>query len=331
MAAQAHGAAADDRVVILGGGIVGAATAYFLSKKGVKPLVVERTSVAAAASGKAGGFLARSWGDGGPTAQLHHLGFDLHAELASTLGVESYRAIETLSVAGGRKRRPGSEPFPAPASWLDGDLSRASLMDSNTAQVTPAEITQKMMDAALEAGAELRIGTVVGVETEADGPGRRVSGVKVAAGGGDPEVIPASKVVVALGPWSVLAEDWFPEELRVPVEGIKSTSIVWNSERVKSAVTKEPYALFCSEDNNGCHMEVYPRFNGEVYCCGLGGSDYVSGPRLRAGGDCEHQGLVQADPRRVQAGAASFAGLTTLGRDAEGYPAQPEVSQVRWV
>ena len=31
---------------------------------GVKPLVVERLEVAAAASGKAGGFLARTWGDG---------------------------------------------------------------------------------------------------------------------------------------------------------------------------------------------------------------------------------------------------------------------------
>eukprot|EP00955_Chlamydomonas_euryale_P015631 167293-Chlamydomonas_euryale.AAC.1 len=35
--------------------------------------------------------------------------------------------------------------------------------------------------------------------------------------------------------------------------------------------------------------QVYPRWNGEVYICGCGGSDYVSGARLRAGGDCEHQ------------------------------------------
>lgn len=71
------------------------------------------------------------------------------------------------------------------------------------------------------------------------------------------------------------------------------------------------------------------RFNGEVYICGCGGSDYVSGSRLREGGDCEHQGLVHADPKRVQAASSSFAGLTTMARDrTTGAPLQPDVSQV---
>ena len=50
------------RVVICGGGVIGACTAYFLSRRGIDVIVVERTEVAAAASGKAGGFLARSIG-----------------------------------------------------------------------------------------------------------------------------------------------------------------------------------------------------------------------------------------------------------------------------
>ena len=41
------------RVVICGGGVIGACTAYFLSRRGVDVTVVERTEVAAAA-GKAG-------------------------------------------------------------------------------------------------------------------------------------------------------------------------------------------------------------------------------------------------------------------------------------
>jgi glycine/D-amino acid oxidase-like deaminating enzyme len=57
------------RVVICGGGI-GASIAYFLSRRGVKPIVVERTGIACAASGKAGGFLARHWCDGTPLQQL---------------------------------------------------------------------------------------------------------------------------------------------------------------------------------------------------------------------------------------------------------------------
>jgi hypothetical protein len=44
--------------------------------------VVERTDVACAASGKAGGFLARDWCDGAPLGRLARRGFELHADLA---------------------------------------------------------------------------------------------------------------------------------------------------------------------------------------------------------------------------------------------------------
>jgi glycine/D-amino acid oxidase-like deaminating enzyme len=46
------------RVLICGGGVVGASIAYFLSQKGVEAVVIERTDIACAASGKSGGFLA---------------------------------------------------------------------------------------------------------------------------------------------------------------------------------------------------------------------------------------------------------------------------------
>jgi glycine/D-amino acid oxidase-like deaminating enzyme len=45
---------------------MGACTAYFLSRLGIDVIVVERTEVAAAASGKAGGFLALDWCAGSP-------------------------------------------------------------------------------------------------------------------------------------------------------------------------------------------------------------------------------------------------------------------------
>lgn len=44
------------RVVICGGGVIGACTAYFLRRLGIDVIVVERAAVAIAASGKAGGF-----------------------------------------------------------------------------------------------------------------------------------------------------------------------------------------------------------------------------------------------------------------------------------
>src|SRR6476661_6109787 len=70
------------RVVICGGGVIGACTAYFLARCGVDVTVVERTGIACAASGKAGGFLALDWCAGGPLDPLARRSFTLHAELA---------------------------------------------------------------------------------------------------------------------------------------------------------------------------------------------------------------------------------------------------------
>src|SRR5215218_3295077 len=72
--------------MICGGGVIGACLAYFLARRGLKPIVVERTGVACAASGKSGGFLARDWCDGTPSQALARRSFDLHAELADRLG-----------------------------------------------------------------------------------------------------------------------------------------------------------------------------------------------------------------------------------------------------
>jgi hypothetical protein len=50
--------------------------------------------------------------------------------------------------------------------------------------------------------------------------------------------------------------------------GIKSVSLLFEA---SDAVANEPAALFCAEDENACHLEVYPRSTGEVYICGCGG------------------------------------------------------------
>ena len=44
------------KVIICGGGVIGASIAYFLSLKNVAATVVERTGLANAAWGKSGGF-----------------------------------------------------------------------------------------------------------------------------------------------------------------------------------------------------------------------------------------------------------------------------------
>ena len=267
------------RVVILGGGIQACSIAYYLSKRGVPSTIVERTAIAAAASGKSGGFLAGGWGDGGVTQTLHRESFALHASLAEELQLRTYRKIPTLSVAGG----PALSDQRPPVSWLDGDVARAELMDDATAQVTPSELTARLHEEAMRVpGAETIIAEAVGVvrARDPDDPdpdsNPRVVGVEVRDDDtGEITVIPADVCVVAMGPWSTRASEWF--DVDVPMTGVKSVSIVYDA---SSAVAKEPAALFCAEDANGCHLEVYPRSTGEVYVCGCGGSEYVDESRL---------------------------------------------------
>ena len=90
--------------------------------------------------------------------------------------------------------------------------------------------------------------------------------------------------------------------------GIYSTSITLAN--CEAASIQEPYALFCGEDANGCHIEVYPRPDGKIYMCGLGGSDYVSGSRLAPGGDCDRPEKIVPNPQRVAAAMKSFSDMS---------------------
>jgi glycine/D-amino acid oxidase-like deaminating enzyme len=93
-------------LVIVGGGIQGASIAFWASKLSPSThiTVLEANDrVAPHASGKGGGFLARSWGDQTITEQLHHNSFDLHEQLAKEWGLESYRRLPVLSVGAGTR------------------------------------------------------------------------------------------------------------------------------------------------------------------------------------------------------------------------------------
>ena len=79
------------------------------------------------------------------------------------------------------------------ASWLDREAA-AQIMDSNTAQVTSAEFTEKVLSAAIEAGAELLIDSVNGLRIEDN----VIRGVVCERSG---EIV-AEKVIICMGPWS---------------------------------------------------------------------------------------------------------------------------------
>ncbi len=86
------------RAIILGGGVIGTSIAYRLASRGADVILIERTAIACAASGKSGGFLAMDWCDGTPLMQLARRSFQLHAELAEELGGQwGYRRMTTYS------------------------------------------------------------------------------------------------------------------------------------------------------------------------------------------------------------------------------------------
>jgi glycine/D-amino acid oxidase-like deaminating enzyme len=245
------------RVLICGGGVIGACIAYFLSQRRVEAVVIERTGIGCAASGKSGGFLALDWCDGTPLGPLARRSFALHAELAAELGGWDYRRLDTLAVAASARRALRGSGGALPA-WVAREAALQQQLGTTrtTAQLHPEKFTRGMMDAAIARGARLQMGEVSGLLR---GPDDRVTGVLV-----DGEPVPGDAVVIAMGPWSVLACQWLPLPM---VFGLKGHSVV-----LRTGSTVSPYALFveCEAEDGAMHApEVFPRPDGTTYVCGL--------------------------------------------------------------
>ena len=248
------------RVLICGGGVIGASVAYFLARRGAEVVVIERTGVACAASGKSGGFLALDWCDGTPIEALARRSFALHASLAETIDADwGYRRMDTYGgwstsdAAGQRGARKND------LAWLAADVNVARRLGSQatTAQVHPGLFTRAMMRKAEANGARLQMGEVTGlIRRGPDGP---VAGVEV-----DGKTIEGDAVVIAMGPWSILATRWLPMP---PVFGLKGHSLVFET---GSRLPAE--ALFIEyEEASGTRSspEVFPRADGTTYVCAI--------------------------------------------------------------
>jgi glycine/D-amino acid oxidase-like deaminating enzyme len=272
-------------IVVVGGGIQGVSVAYQLVQKAktngsnskLQITILESKEPASAASGKGGGFMARSWGDGSPTQSLHHVSFDMYEDVAKQIGCTSYRKLPVISVSpeggGGvtkaNKQGQLKELIP---SWLDGkSIGRISPMGygDDTAQITPKEFVTKMLDATSNEGVSVVLGTCTGMETiptaddddNDDNDGEmKVTGVRYqprSSSGEDKEeeveeqIIEADIVVISAGPWSCKAEDWFTgSNVQLPMEGVKSTSIVWKQpKQLENDGGVDATALFCGEDD----------------------------------------------------------------------------------
>jgi glycine/D-amino acid oxidase-like deaminating enzyme len=249
------------RVVICGGGVIGACTAYFLARRGVDVTVVERTEVACAASGKAGGFLALDWCVGGPLDALARRSFALHAELASEIdGDWGYRGTNAYSGYVVRDRD-SRRHEPGALDWLSDGIAISQQIGTpeTTASVNPRKFTTAMMQAAQKHGADLRPGQVTGLIRPSGES--IVQGVEV-----EGSVIEADATVIAMGPWSSLASEWLP----LPhVFGEQSPSIVYDT-----GTDVPADALFLEyRDASGddVMVEVFPRADGSTHVCAFSG------------------------------------------------------------
>jgi glycine/D-amino acid oxidase-like deaminating enzyme len=241
------------RVVICGGGVIGACTAYFLTRGGVEVTVVEQTGVACAASGRSGAFLARDWNAGTPLDALTRRSFELHARLPDEVdadwafhGVTAYAGYVPAGQAA-----PGRGPITL--DWLSDAVVVAGRLGTpeDTAVIHPALFTEAVLGAARRRGAQLRLGRVTGVLRD----GSRATGAEV-----DGAPVPADAVVVAMGPWTARAAAWLPLPGVVPDRG---HSLVFDT-----GTAVPPDALFLEyQEETGAVLtpEVFPRADGTTY------------------------------------------------------------------
>lgn len=245
------------RIIICGGGAIGTAIAYFLSRRGTQPIVIERHEVAGSASGKSGGFLALDWCRGTALDRLARRSFALHATLAEALGNPwGYRRLTTY---GGHAREGDDGRGTGGRPWLSAGVTLTGRLGSpeTTALVEPRAYTIGMMRAAEAHGGELRAGAVASL---VHGPTGAVAGVTLDSG----EIVEGDAVVIALGPWSILATSWLPLPA---VYGYKGHSLIFDT---GSAIPAEALFLEYQEASGEVLTpELFARADGTTWICAI--------------------------------------------------------------
>ncbi|KAF7319358.1 DAO domain-containing protein [Mycena chlorophos] len=285
----------DRKIVIIGGGIIGSTTAYYLTRhprfvdSAVSVTLLEASSqgVAQGASGKAGGLVAK-WAY---PKEIVGVSFDEHVRLAEEHGGTErwgWRFVETGSWEGRGEPASGSAPathtrekslektlglsgaaarkqkgLPDDLLWVKEHLTDSyspMAPTGATAQVHPYLFTTSMLDLAKEKGLQLKIGCTA---TKILKSGDKVTGVEYTDANGR-ATIPATDVIISAGAWS-------PNILpSLPIVGTRAHSIVIRTQPTQPIA---PYVLFAEITGVGRGVntpEIYARPDGTVYACGPG-------------------------------------------------------------
>ncbi|KAK5680444.1 hypothetical protein LTS10_007372 [Elasticomyces elasticus] len=285
--------------VIIGAGIIGCATAYYLSRSGnTRPdtihLLEASPELFASASGNAAGFLASDW-FGPPTASLGALSFNLHKELADEYDGQQqwgYSRSTGTSIAEGRQKRStkggdwlrdggsreevagrhefvGDKVGPAWLKRREGDKVETIGEDNSVAQVDPLRLSRFLLKESLMKGVRLHQ-PVRAVKISRNEMGE-MSAVRVSHASGADFKIPCTRLLIAAGAWSQrVFETLFPAStLELPISQLAGYSIVVKSPRwSEEHETGGCHAVF-STMQSGFSPEVFSRIGGEIYLAGL--------------------------------------------------------------
>ena len=206
-------------VIVVGGGVIGCAIAYYLSRERAIVVVLERGLIGGEASGAAAGMLAPLAEAHGPSPflDLCLASHRLFPELADTLRAEV--GVDIEYVPSGLLRVVFTEAQETElrshlewqaglgmgVRWLDGDTARGlepllsprlrgAVYSPLEHQVNPGKLVQGLARAAEAQGAVIRQETpVAGLLRH----GSRITGVRLAG-----ETLSADAVVLAAGPWT---------------------------------------------------------------------------------------------------------------------------------
>lgn len=225
-------------VIVVGAGVMGCGTAYWLSKAGLNVLVLEQEAIASGASGMAAAML-EAVGHGAhltaddPLSAFASAGFAAHQALRPQLWAETgtdvgYRDNPVLHPAFTPEEATTLQAYAqahhsssTTVEWREGAalweieprINRTMLgaLVTQQAQVLAPRLVLALARVAEEHGMILRHGTVIGLERQAGG------GLGVRLRNGD--ILTAPTVVLAMGPWSAQAAAWVG--LRIPVYPVR--------------------------------------------------------------------------------------------------------------
>lgn len=260
------------QVLIVGGGIAGCATSYYLAQQGISSIIVESNGIGSKASGKSAGMLSPVHGAKKPGTidEISLESFNLHQVLANELieetgidfsprfpkqlqiaidsnGLDEIRFLQTLYDKSDDRfgahfldsqevdlLQPGLSPKTLGGLLLTGNTS-----------VNSELLTQALARSAELKGAEVVNSTVTGINKV----GEKIESVQV----GDEKIF-CDSVVLAMGPWTLFAQEWLG--FQIPMTPLKGEILRVSLPNSKNLLSHEIYTD---------KISIYPRTDGLVW------------------------------------------------------------------